>query len=112
MDIAIVTGSLGLIGAESVRFLTASGLKVVGIDNINTGLDQYILIIGNLNSVFFPGLNEPVYVVAQTKDGWTLIRSITFNAFKYSAAVMQNMGHDMNFCILPRDDFTIKPDIF
>ena len=33
MDIAIVTGSLGLIGAESVRFLTASGLKVVGIDN-------------------------------------------------------------------------------
>ena len=33
MDIAIVTGSLGLIGAESVRFLTASGLKVVGVDN-------------------------------------------------------------------------------
>lgn len=33
MGIAIVTGSLGLVGAESVRFLTASGFKVIGIDN-------------------------------------------------------------------------------
>ena len=33
METAIVTGSLGLVGAESVRLLTASGLKVVGIDN-------------------------------------------------------------------------------
>ncbi|KMP11023.1 NAD-dependent epimerase [Candidatus Nitromaritima sp. SCGC AAA799-C22] len=33
MDIAIVTGSLGLVGAESVRFLTAAGLKVIGVDN-------------------------------------------------------------------------------
>ena len=33
METAIVTGSLGLVGAESVRFLTASGLKVIGIDN-------------------------------------------------------------------------------
>ena len=33
MDIAIVTGSLGLVGAESVRFLTVSGLKVIGVDN-------------------------------------------------------------------------------
>ena len=33
MDIAIVTGSLGLVGSESVRFLTASGLKVIGVDN-------------------------------------------------------------------------------
>ena len=33
MEIAIVTGSLGLVGAESVLFLSACGLKVVGIDN-------------------------------------------------------------------------------
>jgi CDP-paratose 2-epimerase len=33
MDIAIVTGSLGLVGAESVRFFTESGLKVIGVDN-------------------------------------------------------------------------------
>ena len=33
MDIAIVTGSMGLVGTESVHFLTASGLKVIGVDN-------------------------------------------------------------------------------
>ena len=33
MKIAIVTGSLGLVGSESVRFLSECGLKVVGIDN-------------------------------------------------------------------------------
>lgn len=33
MSIAVVTGSAGLIGAESVRFLAAQGLDVVGIDN-------------------------------------------------------------------------------
>ncbi|HSV29403.1 MAG TPA: NAD-dependent epimerase/dehydratase family protein, partial [Candidatus Omnitrophota bacterium] len=33
MDIAIVTGSAGLIGSEAVRFFADKGLKVVGIDN-------------------------------------------------------------------------------
>ena len=33
MSIAIVTGSSGLVGAESVRFFAAKGLTVVGIDN-------------------------------------------------------------------------------
>ncbi|MBF0163208.1 MAG: NAD-dependent epimerase/dehydratase family protein [Magnetococcales bacterium] len=33
MSIAIVTGSAGLIGAETVRFLSAQGLTVLGIDN-------------------------------------------------------------------------------
>jgi CDP-paratose 2-epimerase len=33
MNIAVVTGSAGLIGAEAVRFLAAEGFSVVGIDN-------------------------------------------------------------------------------
>ena len=33
MDVALVTGSAGLIGAESVRFLANKGYRVVGIDN-------------------------------------------------------------------------------
>lgn len=33
MDVAIVTGSAGLIGAETVRFLSGKGMRVVGIDN-------------------------------------------------------------------------------
>ena len=33
MDLAIVTGSAGLIGAEAVRFLSAKGFGVIGIDN-------------------------------------------------------------------------------
>lgn len=33
MDVAIVTGSGGLIGAEAVRFLSSQGFTVVGIDN-------------------------------------------------------------------------------
>jgi CDP-paratose 2-epimerase len=33
MSVAIVTGSGGLVGSEAVRYLTAKGLEVVGIDN-------------------------------------------------------------------------------
>lgn len=33
MDVAIVTGSAGLIGAESCRFFSKQGMKIVGIDN-------------------------------------------------------------------------------
>jgi len=33
MEIAVVTGSAGLIGAESVRFFAEQGVKSVGIDN-------------------------------------------------------------------------------
>ena len=33
MNVAIVTGSAGLIGAEAVRFFSAQGFTVVGIDN-------------------------------------------------------------------------------
>src|SRR5262245_29918418 len=33
MAVAIVTGSSGLIGSETVRFLDAQGFDVVGIDN-------------------------------------------------------------------------------
>src|SRR4051794_1640976 len=33
MSIVLVTGSAGLIGAESVRFFAAKGFDVVGIDN-------------------------------------------------------------------------------
>ncbi|MBI2430025.1 MAG: NAD-dependent epimerase/dehydratase family protein [Ignavibacteriales bacterium] len=33
MNIAIISGSAGLIGAESVRFFTEKGFNVVGIDN-------------------------------------------------------------------------------
>jgi CDP-paratose 2-epimerase len=33
MNIAIVTGSCGLVGSESVRFFAANGFTVVGVDN-------------------------------------------------------------------------------
>ncbi|MFQ5449676.1 MAG: NAD-dependent epimerase/dehydratase family protein [Nitrospinaceae bacterium] len=33
MDFAVVTGSLGLIGSEAVRFLDAKGMRVLGVDN-------------------------------------------------------------------------------
>ena len=33
MSVAIVTGSCGLVGAETVRLLSSKGLKVVGLDN-------------------------------------------------------------------------------
>jgi CDP-paratose 2-epimerase len=33
MDVAIVTGSAGLIGAETVRFFAAKGFTIAGIDN-------------------------------------------------------------------------------
>ncbi|VVB87700.1 GDP-mannose 4,6-dehydratase [uncultured archaeon] len=33
MDIALITGSAGLIGAESVRFFSKKGFNIVGIDN-------------------------------------------------------------------------------
>ncbi len=33
MDIALVTGSAGLIGSEVVRFFSKKGLMVIGIDN-------------------------------------------------------------------------------
>ena len=33
MSVAIVTGSAGLVGSDSVRFLSAQGLDVIGIDN-------------------------------------------------------------------------------
>src|SRR5262249_42551156 len=33
MNIALVTGSAGLIGAEAVRFFSAKGFRIVGIDN-------------------------------------------------------------------------------
>ena len=33
MSVVVVTGSAGLIGAESVRFLAAEGFDVLGIDN-------------------------------------------------------------------------------
>ena len=33
METIIVTGSLGLVGSEAVRFLSAMGLKVLGVDN-------------------------------------------------------------------------------
>ena len=33
MDIALITGSAGLIGSESARFFHQKGFKIVGIDN-------------------------------------------------------------------------------
>jgi CDP-paratose 2-epimerase len=33
MNIALVTGSAGLIGAEAVRFFSAKGFRIIGIDN-------------------------------------------------------------------------------
>ncbi len=33
MDIALITGSAGLIGAESVRFFSKKGFHIIGIDN-------------------------------------------------------------------------------
>jgi CDP-paratose 2-epimerase len=33
MSVVLVTGSAGLIGAESVRFFAAEGFDIVGIDN-------------------------------------------------------------------------------
>ena len=33
MSIVLITGSAGLIGAESARFFAEKGLSIVGIDN-------------------------------------------------------------------------------
>jgi CDP-paratose 2-epimerase len=33
MNIALITGSAGLIGAESVRFFSKKGFRIIGIDN-------------------------------------------------------------------------------
>ncbi|MBI1317564.1 MAG: NAD-dependent epimerase/dehydratase family protein [Candidatus Hydrogenedens sp.] len=55
MDVAIVTGSGGLIGAESVRFFSQQGFHVVGIDN-------------DMRAEFFGAEASTSWSVAQLKE--------------------------------------------
>ena len=55
MNICIVTGSSGLIGSESVRFFSAKGFKVIGIDN-------------NFRALFFGKNGDTSWVKNQLKE--------------------------------------------
>src|SRR5450631_574441 len=55
MPVAIVTGSGGLIGAETTRFLAGKGFTVVGIDN-------------DMRSFFFGGEASTAWSVAELKE--------------------------------------------
>lgn len=58
MSVAIVTGAGGLVGAETVRFLTGKGFVVVGIDN-------------DMRSYFFGHEASTAWSVAELKEKYT-----------------------------------------
>ena len=45
MSIAIITGSSGLVGSESVKFFSEKGFNVIGIDN---NLRKFFLVTRDL----------------------------------------------------------------
>src|SRR6185295_3262115 len=55
MDIAIITGSSGLIGSESVEYFAAKGMKVIGIDN-------------NMREYFFGADGSTAWNLKELKD--------------------------------------------
>ena len=56
MSIAIITGSSGLVGSESVNFFCKKGFDVIGIDN-------------NLREFFFGKDGSTIWVKKKTTEG-------------------------------------------
>jgi CDP-paratose 2-epimerase len=71
MPVAIVTGSGGLVGAETVRFMARQGFTVVGIDN-------------DMRSFFFGAEASTAWAVAELKE--------RFAAYRHEAADIRDAG--------------------
>lgn len=88
MDIAIITGSAGLIGSEAVSFFAAKGFEIIGIDN-------------DMRSYFFGKEASTAWNLAQFSDSITGYhhKHADIRDEKVMAAIFSEYGADIKLII-------------
>ena len=51
-------------------------------------------------------------MLGQAKDARAVGLCVAANALKDRRAVVDDVGHDVNLCLFPGDEFSVVPDIF
>ena len=92
MAVVIVTGSGGLVGAETVRFFAAQGFTVVGIDN-------------DMRSFFFGPEASTAWSVEKLREELAGYRHETADIRDASAinAIFSEYGHDIELIVQFKD---------
>jgi hypothetical protein len=63
-----------------------------------------------VHAINFCGVKKALQVFAQAENSRTLFGRVTSDAFKDAGAVMQNVRHNVNACIVPFDKLAVMPD--
>ncbi len=88
MDVAIITGSAGLVGSEAVSFFSAKGFDIVGVDN-------------NMRQYFFGKEASTAWNTAKLKDEIANYhhRDVDIRDEKAMAAIFTEYGSDIKLII-------------
>jgi hypothetical protein len=62
-------------------------------------------------SVNLSGVNEPLHVLAQTKDCRPLRRFVATDAFKYRRAIADCMSKNVELGVIPEDPISVVPNL-
>src|ERR1019366_455168 len=83
----------------------------VGGYQIHRCLAQIVKGVVQLNTVDFAGLEQAQHVVPQAEDGGALAILIAANSFKHRRAVVDHVGHHVDFGVIPGDQLPVMPHV-
>src|SRR6202008_3437642 len=87
-----------------------TGRDLVDAYELEICLAQLIHSERDLNAVDMRGIQEPLHVLAIPENCGALGRLIAADPLKNSRAVAHHMCKDVNFRVIPVDEFAVMPD--
>ena len=79
----------------------------VGFDHVDDGGGKLLRSVRKRHAVDLGGVGKAAHVLRQAEDA----RSIAPDAFEDGGSVVDNVRHDMNIGLVPRDEVSVVPDV-
>src|SRR5215813_469851 len=75
----------------------------VGDDQIESSLDQFLERVIELHAIDLGGVEQTLHMIAQAKYSRTLVRLVATESLKHRRAIIDDVRHDVQFGVVPRD---------
>src|SRR5262249_54559288 len=85
-------------------------LELVGADDLEAGVGQRRLRIGNPQVVQLRGLVEPLEMRVQAEDGRTVGSRVGLHALENAGAVLEPVRKHVHLRLAPRDEVPVEPN--
>src|SRR6185369_12678300 len=102
---------LSLIKTTDNQRTKVTRIKAACVDQLDRRIAKLLTSKFSVHSVDLCRIDQTLHMFGKAKDRRALRRVVTADAFENTRPVIDRMGHHMNTCVIPVDQFAVLPNL-